>query len=111
MRSSTRILGFVLAALAAFWFTVVNAGERVEVDLVILRIVAPLPLVVFGSVLVGMLTVMLIGLRADLHTRRMLAKYREVLEGEDPTRARLQGTDSPEPASASRSEEEVSSAP
>jgi len=78
MRIASRILIFVLIALLAFWFTAVNSGERVTVDLVILRLMVPLPLVVFGSVLVGMVSVLLVGLKADIQTRRAIQKFREV---------------------------------
>jgi uncharacterized integral membrane protein len=40
-----------------------------------------LPVVVFTSVVVGMLMVLLAGLRADLKTRRMLRRYRDALGG------------------------------
>ena len=78
MRIASRILVFVLIALLAFWFTAVNSGERVTVDFVILRLTVPLPLVVFGSVLVGMLAVLFVGLKADIQTRRAIQKFREV---------------------------------
>jgi len=40
-----------------------------------------LPVVVFTSVVVGMLMVIVAGLRADLKTRRMLRRYRDALGG------------------------------
>ena len=86
MRAWTRLVTFLLVTLVAFWFTVENATESVTVDLVLFRLNAPLPLVVFVAMLAGMLAVLGVGLRADLHTRRMLQRYREVMEGEDPTR-------------------------
>lgn len=86
MRGWSRLVTFLLVTLVAFWFTVENASESVSVDLVLFRVSAPLPLVVFVAMLIGMLAVLGVGLRADLHTRRMLQRYREVMEGEDPTR-------------------------
>lgn len=84
MRVWLRVLGFVLVAGLAFAFAAANGSQRVTVELgiVTLRSVS-LPVVVFGSVLVGMLSVFLAGLRADLRTRKTLRRYREVLEGED----------------------------
>jgi uncharacterized integral membrane protein len=69
------------SAIAAL-FAVQNGGVRVPIHLgiVTLRSVS-LPAVVFGSVIVGMLMVLLAGLRADLKTRRMLRRYRDALGG------------------------------
>jgi uncharacterized integral membrane protein len=69
------------SAIAAL-FAVQNGGVRVPLYLgiVTLRSVS-LPVVVFGSVIVGMLLVFLAGLRADLKTRRMLRRYRDALGG------------------------------
>jgi uncharacterized integral membrane protein len=77
-----RILFVVAFSLVAAAFAVQNGGQRVTVHLgiVTLRSVS-LPLVVFGSVVVGMLLVFLAGLRADLRTRRMLRRYRDALGG------------------------------
>lgn len=73
----------VLTGLAA-GFAVANGGETVTVELglVTLRGVS-LPLVVFCSVLVGMILVLAAGLRADLRTRRRLERYRELLDRTD----------------------------
>jgi hypothetical protein len=57
----------------------------VTVDLVLLRLTVPLPLVVFGSVLVGMLAVLLVGLKADLQTRRAIQRFREVATASKPS--------------------------
>lgn len=81
MRAWSRVIAFVLVAALAFWFTIENSRELVSVDLVLFRVRASLPLVVFGSMLAGMLAVFLVGLRADLQTRRLLTRYREVMEG------------------------------
>lgn len=78
MRLASRLLAFALVASLAFWFTSVNAGERVVVDLVVWRVTAPLPLVVFGSILIGMLSVLFVGLRADLRTRRAVERRRRL---------------------------------
>lgn len=88
MRLGSRILAFALVAALAFWFTAENSRELVNVDLFLFRIRASLPLIVFGSMLVGMLAVFLVGLRADLRTRQLLSRYRAVIEGEDPALSR-----------------------
>lgn len=84
MKFWIRALTFVVVAGLAFAFAVANGDQQVTVDLglVTLRSVS-VPLLVFGSVLLGMLAVFLAGLRADLRTRRTLRRYREVIEGED----------------------------
>lgn len=69
------------SAVAAL-FAVQNGGVRVPVRLWIVTIDSiSLPALVFGSIAVGMLLVLLAGLRADLRTRRMLKRYRDALGG------------------------------
>lgn len=65
MRLISRLVGFALVILAAFWFAAANADELVLIDLVFLRIRASLPLVVFGSVLAGMGLSFLVAWRAN----------------------------------------------
>lgn len=72
----SRVLSFVLVAGLAFWFTIENAARRVRVDFLLFEIRTSVPLLVFLSVLAGMLAVFLVGLRADLRTRRALERYR-----------------------------------
>lgn len=76
MRAWSRVLSFLLVAGLAFWFTMENAGQRVPVDLILFRVRLSLPLLVFLSVLAGMLAVLLAGLKADLRTRRAIERYR-----------------------------------
>ena len=85
MNNWSRIVLFLLIALLAFWFAVANSREVVAVDLLLFRITISLPLVVLGSILVGMVAVFVVGLRADLRTRRMLERYRDVIHGKEPT--------------------------
>lgn len=73
----------VIAGLAA-GFAVANGEERVTVELGLLAVRrVSLPMVVFVSVLLGMVLVLAAGLRADLRTRRRLRRYREILDRED----------------------------
>jgi len=69
------------AALAVL-FAAQNGGVRVPLNLgvVTLRSVS-LPIVVFTSVILGMVLVLLAGLKADLRTRRMLRRYQDALGG------------------------------
>ena len=69
MRFVTRTLAFVIVILAAFWFTAENAGQRVQIDFAFFRLRTSLPLVVFGSVLLGMGISVLVGWRASRKAR------------------------------------------
>lgn len=81
MKLWVRIVGFVLLAGLAFAFAATNGSETVTVDLWLVRLRGvSLPAVVFGSVVLGMVVVFLVGLRADLRTRRTLRRYRRELE-------------------------------
>ncbi len=72
MRALPRIVAFLIAALLAFWFTAENANEIVRIDLVLFRINAALPIVVFTSVLLGMGATLVVGWRAESRRRRAL---------------------------------------
>lgn len=83
MKHLVRGLNVLLLAGLATGFAVANSGERVTVELGLVTLHrVSLPLVVFGSVLAGMVLVMAVGLRADLRTRRRLRRYRELLDRE-----------------------------
>lgn len=84
MKHVVRVLNVLLLAGLATGFAVANGAETVTVELglVTLRGVS-LPLVVFVSVLLGMVLVLAAGLRADLRNRRRLRRYRELLDRED----------------------------
>ena len=80
-------LGLRMVLVAAFsavaaLFAVQNGAVRVSIHLGVVTIRSvSLPVVVFTSMIVGMLMVLLAGLRADLKTRRMLRRYRDALGG------------------------------
>lgn len=84
MKKWIRVLNFVVAAAVAAAFAIANGGERVTVELgfVTLRSVS-LPVVVFGAVLLGMLAVLLAGLRADLQNRRRMERARRLFERDE----------------------------
>jgi uncharacterized integral membrane protein len=78
-----RIAFIVVFTAAAAGFAVQNGGTRVTLHLGILTLRSvSLSAVVFGSILVGMVMVLLAGLRADLRTRRMVRRYQNALGGE-----------------------------
>lgn len=71
-----RVLGVVavLAALAvALGFASLNSGQRVTLRLGFMTLYGiPLTAVAFGSLLLGMLVMLVAGIRADLKVRRIL---------------------------------------
>jgi uncharacterized integral membrane protein len=75
-------LGGVLAALAlAMGFATLNSGQRVTLRLGFMTFYGvPLTVIAFGSLLVGMLVMLVAGIRSDLKVRRIL---RARLEAED----------------------------
>lgn len=80
----TRLLGLggVLVALAlAMGFASLNSGQRVTLRLGFVTFYGvPLTVVAFASLLVGMLVMLVAGVRSDLKVRRIL---RARLEAED----------------------------
>ena len=73
----------VLAAFSA-WFAAANGGPRVPLRLGLFTIRSiSVPSLVFGSVILGMVIVLLAGLRADLRTRAMIRRYRDLLGKDD----------------------------
>jgi len=75
-----RMLFVAAFSAVAALFAVQNGGIRVPVHLgIVTARSVSLPIVVFTSVILGMLLVLLAGLRADLKTRRMLRRYRDAL--------------------------------
>lgn len=84
LKTAVRVVNVLILAGLATGFAVANGGQRVDLELGLfaLRDVS-LPMVVFGSVLLGMVLVLIAGLRADLRTRRRLRRYREVLDREE----------------------------
>jgi uncharacterized integral membrane protein len=85
MRALPRLVAFLIAALLAFWFTVENANETVRIDLVLFRIDAALPIVIFTSVLLGMGATLLVGWCAEGRRRRALRNAS--FEARDPLRS------------------------
>lgn len=71
MRFVMRLLAFVVVILAAFWFSVRNGNELVNVVLPFLRIRAPLSLVVFACILGGMGLSGLLAWRTERRARRL----------------------------------------
>lgn len=72
MRALPRIVVFLVVSLLAFWFTTENANEIVRIDLVLFRLEAALPIVVFTSVLLGMGATLVAGWRAESRRKRAL---------------------------------------
>lgn len=86
------LVGGALAVIAAA-FAWLNGDVRVAVNLGVARVdAAPLPIVVFVAFLLGMLTLFLASLKADLRMHRMLRRYRQAL-GRDGAASRGHGSE------------------
>ena len=77
-----RIAGGALVVAVLAWFAHANAGRYVDLrfGLFTLRSVS-LPVVIYGSVIVGMLLVIGVSWRNDLRTRQALKKYDQIASG------------------------------
>lgn len=98
MRFVTRLLAFVVVILAAFWFSVRNGNELVNVVLPFLRIRAPLSLVVFASILGGMGLSGLLAWRAERRARRLAHRAASARLAHEPP-AMTESPTVPEPPS------------
>lgn len=68
-------------------FTAANGGQWVTLDLGVTTFYrVPLPYVVFGALVVGMLVMLLTGIHADLRVRRILRDRLEEEDREERTR-------------------------
>ena len=74
-----RVLGGVVAVVALGWFAYINGGQTVDVHLGLftLRGVS-LPVVIYGSVIAGMLLVVGVSARADLQAQKALKRYDQI---------------------------------
>jgi len=93
-----RVLGGAIGVVALGWFAYANLGEAVDLRLGLFTLRdVPLPIVVYGALLVGMLAMLGLGLRADLRTRQALDRYdkiagelRDAVESGEPAAQREQ---------------------
>lgn len=84
MRRLRPWLLIAVVAMFSTWFAVANGGQRVSLRLGLLTLRSiSVPALVFGSVILGMVIVILAGLSADLRTRAMIRRYRELLGKND----------------------------
>ena len=67
------VLAIVVTLAAATWFSDLNSGTRVTLDLGFGRLPrVPVVLVAFGGMVIGMIVMLLAGLHTDLRVRRIL---------------------------------------
>lgn len=96
VRGATATGAFVLL----LWFSTAHYGQRVTLHLWILTLRdVPLPFALYGAAIVGMAFILLIGLRTDLETRRMLQRYRAIAELDRVARRVRDGESQPAPES------------
>lgn len=74
-----RVAGGLLIIVALGWFAYMNSGQTVSLDfgLFALRAVS-LSIVIYGAILVGMVFMLAVSLRGDLHTDRALKRYDQI---------------------------------
>jgi hypothetical protein len=71
-----KLLGGAAVVAALGWFAYANAGQSVDVDFGLFTLSGvSLPVLAYGSVIVGMLLVVAISWRSDLRARQALEKY------------------------------------
>ena len=74
-----RILGGALVVAALGWFAYANAGQSVDVEFGLFTLSdVSLPVLAFGSVILGMLFIVAISWRSDLRARQALEKYDQI---------------------------------
>jgi uncharacterized integral membrane protein len=76
---AVRILGGVLAVAALGWFAHANSGQSVDLNFGVFTLDGvSLPVVMYGSVIIGMLIVLGVSLKGDLRTRQALKRYDQI---------------------------------
>ena len=81
MRRLLAFVGMVVVLVLAMGFASLNSGQRVTLRLGLATFYGvPLTVVAFGSLLLGMVVMLVAGIRSDLKVRRIL---RARLEAED----------------------------
>ncbi|MGD8868047.1 MAG: hypothetical protein PVI01_10465 [Gemmatimonadales bacterium] len=94
-----RALGGVVAVLALGWFAYANAGQTVDLHLGLFTLRGiSFPVVVYGSIVAGMLLVVGVTARADLRTQKALQRYDQIAanalkdfdSGEEPAAAKAE---------------------
>jgi uncharacterized integral membrane protein len=89
-----KILGGALIVALLAWFAYANSDQSVDIKLGLFTLRGiSLPILVYGSVVVGMLLMVAVGLRNDMRTRQALDRYdkiaADVMQGiEDPDQGR-----------------------
>ncbi len=89
-----KILGGASIVALLAWFAYANSDQSVDIKLGLFTLRGiSLPILVYGSVVVGMLLMVAVGLRTDMRTRQALDRYdkiaADVMQGvEDPDQDR-----------------------
>lgn len=66
-------LGFLIVLVLSMWFASLNAGQRVTLRLGVVTLYRlPLTAVAFGGLIIGMLIMLVAGIRSDLKVRGIL---------------------------------------
>jgi uncharacterized integral membrane protein len=83
-----KIVGGALIVALLAWFAYANSDQSVDIKLGLFTLRGiSLPILVYGSMVVGMLLMVAVGLRTDMRTRQALDRYdkiaADVLQGID----------------------------
>lgn len=98
-----RVLVGAVAVVALGWFAYGNLDQAADLRLGLFTLRSvPLPVVVFGALVIGMLAMLAFGLRTDLRTRQALERY-------DKIAGELRDAVAAEEPAAKREEQETSS--
>lgn len=74
-----RILGGVVAVVGLGWFAYANGGQTVDLHLGLFTLRGiSFPVVVYGSVIAGMLIVVGVSARSDLRSQKALERYDQI---------------------------------
>lgn len=94
-----RILGGMVAVVGLGWFAYANGGQTVDLHLGLFTLRGiSVPVVVYGSVIAGMLLVVGVSARSDLRSQKALERYdqiaanalRDFTNEEEPSAAKVE---------------------
>lgn len=74
-----RAAGGLLIVVALGWFAYMNSGQTVDIDFGLFAVRAiSLSIVIYGAIVLGMVFMLAVSLRGDVHTRQALDRYDKI---------------------------------
>lgn len=75
-RLAVRVLLGAAVLFALGWFAYAHAGQTVDLNFGLFRLRnVPLPFALYGAIILGMLVVLVVGMKADLRMRELLRRH------------------------------------